>query len=289
MINYKIKQTFFIAFITLLFSFLSSCLLLKKSETAVSKKFKKQGIDLKFYNFTSPQGNIHYASVGENNLPTLIFIHGSPGGWNEFKNYLRDSLLTAKFRIISIDRPGFGYSENYNALHLQQQADEVGGLINKIKNEKPIYLIGHSYGGPLATLLAADYPEIVSGIVILAGALDPSLEPKEKWRKLFLKEPLNAIFSSDMQQSNAELWYLKKDLIVLTEKLPLIHCPVYVLHAQNDIFVDFKNTNYIKKKFTGTAVQVMAFKKGNHFIPANKHKEIDTLLSLFPTIKSQTK
>ena len=192
-----------------------------------------------------------------------------------------DSLLLSKFRIISIDRPGFGASEYYSALHLQQQADAVNGLLNKIKNTKPMYLIGHSYGGPLVTLLAADHPEMVSAIVILAGAIDPTLEPKEKWRKLLLSYPIKSKLSSNMQQSNAELWYLKTDLIILKEKLPLISCPVYVLHAENDMLVNFKNVDYIKTKFTNAQVNIMTFKKGNHFIPTNKRKEIVKLLSTF--------
>ncbi len=39
--------------------------------------------------------------------------------------------------------------------------------------------MGHSFGGPIIVRAALDHPELVGGLVIAAGDLDPDLE---EWR-----------------------------------------------------------------------------------------------------------
>lgn len=40
---------------------------------------------------------VHYVATGNAQNPTLFFIHGSPGSWNAFKEYLQDTLLLKKY------------------------------------------------------------------------------------------------------------------------------------------------------------------------------------------------
>ena len=54
---------------------------------------------------------IHYAVSGNDSLPTMVFLHGSPGSWSHYIDFMYDDSLQKKFRFISIDRPGFGYSD----------------------------------------------------------------------------------------------------------------------------------------------------------------------------------
>jgi hypothetical protein len=37
--------------------------------------------------------NMHYAKTGNDTLPTITFIHGSPGSWDAFMRYLKDKEL----------------------------------------------------------------------------------------------------------------------------------------------------------------------------------------------------
>ncbi|WP_460996415.1 alpha/beta fold hydrolase [Spirosoma harenae] len=52
-----------------------------------------------------------YVSIGAADKPTLVFVHGSPGSWNAFASYLKDSLFLEHYRMVSLDRPGFEDSE----------------------------------------------------------------------------------------------------------------------------------------------------------------------------------
>ena len=45
-----------------------------------------------------------------------------------FSEYMKDSMLLKKFRMVSVDRPGFGYSDYGQAQHLdvQSRLDQPG-------------------------------------------------------------------------------------------------------------------------------------------------------------------
>ena len=280
------RLTWVICIFTFIILFFNSNFLFKKSDKTIVNDFKKVDIEAIISNVLVQGHHLHVVQVGNDTLPTLVFVHGSPGDWSDYSFYLQDSLLRLKFRIIAIDRPGFGGSEAGKALHLQPQAAIIGTFLQQIKNNKPLYLIGHSYGGPLVALLAADNPTLISKIIIIAGALDPTLEAKEKWRTFFIHRPMRYLLPGAGQPSNEELWYLKKDLLGLAKKLPLIICPIQVLHATNDMLVDYRNTTYIKERCTSSPhVDIMTFNSGNHFLPFNRQQEIMKLLMKLPTVR----
>ena len=53
---------------------------------------------------------IHYAQAGDEDKPGLIFVHGTPGGWQAFEMYLESDALQQEFLMISVDRLGWGRS-----------------------------------------------------------------------------------------------------------------------------------------------------------------------------------
>ena len=122
---------------------------------------------------------MHYAQSGNDTFPTIVFVHRSPGSWNAFSKYMKDKELLDKYRMVSIDRPGFGNSDFGKAEPLEEQSALISPLFNDWKNGKPIYLVGHSLGGPLIIQLYADNPGLVDGLVLLAASVDPAEEKKE--------------------------------------------------------------------------------------------------------------
>jgi len=222
---------------------------------------------------------LHYAVTGSDTLPTLLFVHGTPGSWDAFQNYLMDSALLQHYRIISIDRPGFGYSDFGNAMNLSAQTDIISAWMDSVNNKKSFIIIGHSLGGALAVKLAAARPQFSKAIIILAGSLDPDAENPEKWRPVLLKTPLNFLIPGAFRPSNKELWYLKKDLKEMNTDYEKITCPVYILHGTKDMLVPYSNVAYAKKMFTKSSmVTITTFEKENHFIVWTREKEIKDLL-----------
>ncbi|OWY22554.1 alpha/beta hydrolase [Sphingobacteriales bacterium UPWRP_1] len=249
------------------------------SDTKAANEFSKAGVPLSISYFSEGKLSLHYTQTGIDTNATLYFVHGSPGGWNDFGAYMKDKDLLGHFRMVGIDRPGFGYSNFGNAENLWQQTRLLGMLMQHLQNGKPAYLIGHSYGGPLVAALAATYPKAFSGLVILAGSLDPTLESPEKWRPILMLPLLRSLLPDALRASNAELWYLKKDLYRLQQQLPDITCPVYAIHAANDMLVPVKNVNYICQQFcNATYIQDTILPTGNHFLPWNRYETVKKLL-----------
>ncbi|MCH5599985.1 alpha/beta fold hydrolase [Niabella ginsengisoli] len=155
-----------------------SCMKFRISDSEAKQLFADSGVTITIADFKVNNFTLHYAKTGSDTLPTLLFLHGSPGAWNAFERYMRDKELLSKYRMISIDRPGFGYSQFGEAVNLEAQAAMLTPLIQSFQNEQPMYGIGHSLGGPLVAKLEMNTPGLFSGIVLLAASVDPAEEKK---------------------------------------------------------------------------------------------------------------
>jgi pimeloyl-ACP methyl ester carboxylesterase len=259
------------------------CLTMRKPDGEAVREFTKLGLHLRTGTMVTDGSRIHYVISGEDSLPTLFFVHGTPGSWDAFEDYLKDPELLQHFRMVSIDRPGFGYSDYGKPEHLDRQSELISPVFRLLQNQHPMYIAGHSLGGPMVIKLAADNPSAFSAIVILSGSIDPAEEKPEKWRPLLFKTPLNYFVPGAMRPSNQELWYLKKDLVDLKPDFAKIHCPVYFIHGASDTWVPPANVEYGKRLLVNSKqILVKILPGANHFIPWTRFKEIkEVLLKLY--------
>ena len=222
---------------------------------------------------------IHYIETGNKNANTLFFVHGSPGSWDAYKDYLKDSLLLSKFRMIAIDRIGFGYSNFGKAENLKTQSQIIEKFTKQIANGKLIYLIGHSLGGPTVVEMAAEKPNDYATLVILSGAVDPKAEKPENWRAVIKAKPIRYIIPGALRPSNDELWWLKTDLYDLKPKLQNITSNVIIIHGTKDQLVPYSNVAFMRREFVNAkSLEIISIKDANHFIPWTHFKEIRDVL-----------
>ncbi len=257
------------------------------SDAAAKKKFAKEGVELITTTIRAHDFDLHYAVTGNDTMPTLFFVHGSPGGWKKFERYMRDKDLLSKYRMVSIDRPGFGYSEFGHVKNLQEQSDIISVLLKKIQNGKPIYAAGRSYGGPMIVKLAIENPGTFSALILIAAALDPAAEKPEKWRPVMYKTPLKYFLPGAWKQSNEELWYLKSELKPLAERLDEITCPVIILHGDRDGLVPVSNANYAKKMLVNArSISTTIIPGANHFVSDNHYQLVK---KVFMSVDAESK
>jgi pimeloyl-ACP methyl ester carboxylesterase len=275
----KILLTFFC--LILIFLFLSRCVISKErwSDAKAHQVFESKNISISTHDTLIGQRHIHYAITGRETLPTLVFIHGSPGSWFHYFRYMSDTDLLKKYRIVSFDRPGFGYSNFGEAMHLQEQCKLILPVLQKLKNDQPIILCGHSYGGPMVAKLAADAPGLFEKIIIAAGALDPEQEKIETWRRIMEYKPLCWFLPGAFKPSNTELLYLKQDLIPLAADFKKITCKVIFIHGDRDLWVPIGNIDYGQKMMINAAsIHSDTIRGANHNFPWNKREEFKRLL-----------
>lgn len=225
---------------------------------------------------------IHYIQTGNDDMPTLFFVHGSPGSWDAFKEYLRDSLLLKKYRMIAIDRPGFGYSDFGEAEDLQTQSNRINAFLKTKDNRRPIILVGHSMGGPVIAKMATLSPDRYKALVIIAGSIDPDAEKPENWRKVIKVKPIRYLIPGAMRPANDELWLLKQDLKDLKPLLKNIKSEVTIIHGTKDQLVPYSNVDFIQKELVNAkSMDLISIKEANHFIPWTHFETIrDALLNL---------
>lgn len=274
----KIKSGFLLVALLYLV-FCQSCMRMRMTSNETKDFFSKtkttyidSSLDINGY-------RIHYIETGNKNASTLFFVHGSPGSWDAYKDYLKDSLLLSKFRMIAIDRIGFGYSDFGKAENLQTQTFIIEEFVKRTRNGKPIYLIGHSMGGPTIVQMAAEKPDDYKELIILAGAVDPQAEKPETWRAVIKAKPIRYIIPGALRPSNDELWWLKKDLYSLKPKLKNITSKVIIIHGTKDPLVPFSNVAFMQREFLNAkSVEIIPIKDANHFIPWEHFKEIRDVL-----------
>jgi pimeloyl-ACP methyl ester carboxylesterase len=256
-----------------------SCAQFRITDAEAHREFKKDGVRLTTKSIRVGEHNVHFAMTGADTLPTIVFIHGSPGSWSAFDRYMKDSVLLSRFRMISVDRPGFGDSDFGKAQHLEIQSKIISKLFTHWENNRKVYLVGHSLGGPLLIQLNADNPGRFSGLVLISASVDPKEEPKELWRHVADVPVVRFLVPGAFRPSNRELKYFKKDIYTIEDKYDSVRCDVFIIHGTKDQFVPYENVAYAERKLVNAAsVETTTIPDANHFIPWTKYEEIRDVL-----------
>ena len=210
---------------------------------------------------------LSYLEAGEANGRLVVFVHGTPGSALGWSDYLMD--VPVGFHYVAIDRPGFGKSGPDEAVvSLAEQAAAVAAAI-RAQGAAPAILVGHSLGGPVIVRTAADTPDLVSALVILAGSVDPAQENVPFVQYLGDTWPLRALLPRAMRNANREIIHLKSELDALEPRLSGIKVPVEIVHGMNDDLVPFANVAFMRTHLTAARLDTDEMPGQNHFLPWN--------------------
>ena len=118
--------------------------------------------------FTSIDGlELRYRVTGEG--PPILLLHGigrSLEDWDE-----QHELLSAHHRVISIDMPGFAYSDRRaGAANLAKLAGVLAPFLDSLGVTGALPVVGNSLGGAVAMTFAVAHPERVSNLVLVDSA-----------------------------------------------------------------------------------------------------------------------
>ncbi|WP_376873269.1 alpha/beta fold hydrolase [Albirhodobacter sp. R86504] len=99
--------------------------------------------------------------------PDLVLIHGASGSLRDM-TFRLTPLLTDHYRVFTVDRPGFGYSDAMEDVSLRAQAAQIRAAVEKAGARTPI-VFGHSYGGAVALAWAAQAPASLRAMVLASA------------------------------------------------------------------------------------------------------------------------
>ena len=249
-----------------------------QEEMKQSANFKKNHPD-SFKTLKGEKRDIAFTQIGAAKAPKIVFVHGSPGDWGAFVQLMNRPALQKVAHLISVDRLGYGGSERGGVERsLDVQSREIMRVLDEDDPQQKVILVGHSYGGPVVTKMATlGDPRVVS-IVILAGALDPSLE-ETKWYQI----PADWwIFSwalpEELVVCNREIRALKSELEILGKEFDKITARITVVQGLKDELVHPANADYIEKKALGHPTQIIRLPEQNHFLQANENELTERIL-----------
>lgn len=211
---------------------------------------------------------VSFLRAGDPARPRVIYIHGTPGDSTAWADFLVEP--EPGFESVAIDRPGFGKSgpdDGSGEPRQEMQARAIEPLLVQRDGRWPI-LVGHSLGGPIAARVAAMYPDRVSGLVIVAGSLDPAEENPGLGQRIASTSLVRAIMPRALDNAMGELSAAKDETTLLAPLLAGITCPTIVIHGDKDKLVPVSNAEYAKRMLTGTrSVRVEILHGRGHFVP----------------------
>jgi pimeloyl-ACP methyl ester carboxylesterase len=119
---------------------------------------------------------LHYVERGSGT--PVVLLHGNGVTLQDFEASGVFDLAVGHYRVLSFDRPGFGYSERPRTTVWtpQAQAALIAKALAKLEVERAV-VVGHSWGTLVALAMALNHPESVRGLVLLSGVYYGTLRP----------------------------------------------------------------------------------------------------------------
>jgi pimeloyl-ACP methyl ester carboxylesterase len=117
---------------------------------------------------------LHYLERGEGS--PLVLLHGNGAMERDFEISGIIERLAQRFRVIAVDRPGFGHTNRPKSQDWTPAAQAA--LVQKalVRLEvKQAIVVGHSWGTLVALSLALEHPANVRSLVLLSGYYFPTL------------------------------------------------------------------------------------------------------------------
>jgi pimeloyl-ACP methyl ester carboxylesterase len=202
--------------------------------------------------------NTHTDIVGPTSPRPLVLLHGGSGSWT---HWVRNVEHFAQTRPVwALDIPGFGESD------LPKGVSDADGLVSYVAEiltrsfqGEAIDVMGFSFGGMTAGLVAAQYPKIIRQLILVGapglGLFDKVLPMRGMTTHMDLAElrsvhrhNLNAMMLAhaesvtnetiDLQESNVDRDRLRRRRIARTDVLAKVQtqwtCPVHGVWGELD-------------------------------------------------------
>ena len=210
---------------------------------------------------------VRYSDKGKGR--TIVLLHGFLESLEVFNKFSDN--LSKRFRVISIDLPGHGYTPSIGYMHsMELMAECVKAVLDSLGVRK-YAIVGHSMGGYVALAFAELFSKNVSGLCLFHSTAMPDSEEKKKDRdrvaeivmndhaqfvsdlipKLFAKENLT-ILKDQVSKAKTIALNTSKEGIVAALKgmkerpsreliLKNIKCPVLFIIGKQDVILAWEN------------------------------------------------
>jgi len=156
---------------------------------------------------------LSYEMVNPLQETVLLVLHG----WGSNKEIMKQAFgnMMPQYRHIYLDMPGFGKSNNEIVLTTQDYADIVQLFLETL-GVKPLIVMGHSFGGKVATLLAAPCLVLLSSAGIVTEkpwSVKVKIATFKLLKPLGIKKIRDLFRSADVEDMSHEMYETFKNVV----------------------------------------------------------------------------
>jgi epoxide hydrolase 4 len=110
---------------------------------------------------------IHYVSLGKQDSPLLVMVHGFPDFWYTWRAQMPS--LAKQFHVVAIDQRGYNLSGQPEGVENYRTERLVGDLLAVVKHfgSGKAIVVGHDWGGLVAWTFAMTHPELTDRLIVL--------------------------------------------------------------------------------------------------------------------------
>lgn len=157
---------------------------------------------------TEIDGYVTNYAEGPDNGEALLLIHGQGSQWEDYADVL--PALSEVYHIYAIDVYGHGQSarlpaEDYTNVRV---GTLIAGFMQEVIGE-PAVVSGHSSGALITTWIAANYPELVSGVVLEDPPFFSSIMPRAEHTSGGELALITHDFTSQNESSDFQRYYIE--------------------------------------------------------------------------------
>ncbi|HTS27278.1 MAG TPA: alpha/beta hydrolase [Bryobacteraceae bacterium] len=149
---------------------------------------------------------LHYVAAGQG--PLVLFLHGFPEFWYEWKNQLSE--FGKDHLAVAPDLRGYNLSDKPEALDQYQISvlvEDVRALANELSPGRKFVLVGHDWGGALAWAFAIAHSDMLEKLIIINAphpgvfarllSSDPAQQQASQYMLMFRGEQAEATLSGN--------------------------------------------------------------------------------------------
>jgi len=238
---------------------------------------------------------INYQILGDrtDKLP-LVVLHGWRSDLNQWLPVAK--ILSRDNRVVLLDLPGRGQSEVPKfALSTYGYADFVKLLLKKLNISK-YTLVGHSFGGRVAIVLASEKNSQVDKLILVdsAGIEEKLIKTKVKIKALktiskvvkpfvprsIFENARNSFGSRDYKESGVmRETFVKVVNEDLKHLLPTIHVPTLIVWGSDDQVLDVKYARVFRSNIINSKIKIVY--GSNHWPHIYDTQEFSSLVKEF--------
>ncbi|MBU4209836.1 alpha/beta hydrolase [Patescibacteria group bacterium] len=226
--------------------------------------------------------SISFNHFGNKKNQSIVFLHG----WQQNKNSFNQLIpfLYKKYNLYFLDLPGFGHSPKPpNSATSFDYANILYKWITEQKIKKPV-LIGHSFGGKIASIITSTHPKKIHKLILIASS---GITHPKFWYSLnqyiptFIKKFIKPLlFSQDYKQAKNLLPIfkniVKEDIKPIFEKITNL---TLIIWGKNDKELPTKDAQQIHQLIPQSKIKII--KNTNHFPFWQKPKKIALIIDRF--------